>query len=148
MHWQTPDSAQIALLDAALAQRGRAYTPYSRFAVGAALWLFDGSIITGCNVENASYGLTICAERAAVQRAVAEGKLAMLMECGGQPGALISAVAVVGDLPQPLSPCGACRQVLAEFAGPDCAVHCANTSGEVSSFKLADLLPQVFSFRS
>lgn len=136
MQWQTEDPAARELLDAALAARGQAHAPYSKFAVGAALRLPDRVIVTGCNVENASYGLTVCAERVAVQRAVAEGRL--------HSGTHIAAIAVIGELSQPLTPCGACRQVLAEFAGPGCAVYCANTAGLVAHFTLGELLPAAF----
>ena len=102
------DDAQArALLDTAREARARAYAPYSRFPVGAALLAGDGTVFTGCNVENASYGLTNCAERTAVFKAVSEGRTEF------------RAIAVVGpqdDLP--CAPCGACRQVLFEF-GPE-----------------------------
>lgn len=101
-----PDRAR-ALLDSAREARARAYAPYSRFPVGAALLADDGTVFTGCNVENASYGLANCAERTAVFKAVSEGRTGF------------RAVAVVGpedDLP--CAPCGACRQVLHEF-GPE-----------------------------
>lgn len=147
MQWKTDGLDAHELLDAALAMRSRAYAPYSNFAVGAALRLYDGSIVSGCNVENASYGLSVCAERVTLQRAVAAGRLAALLAAGGSAVQLVSAAAVVGDLPQPLTPCGACRQVLAEFAGPDCTVICANLAGIVQHYTLAKLLPAGFTLR-
>lgn len=96
MDWET-------LLEVAWAARGRAYAPYSGFAVGAAVLAADGRIFPGCNVENLSYGLTNCAERVAIGAAVAAGAREFL------------AVVVVADTGVPISPCGACRQVLAEF---------------------------------
>src|SRR5271165_6402416 len=101
------------LWNAAEAAAALAYAPYSDFHVGAALLTSEGEIVSGCNVENASYGLTNCAERTAVFRAVVEGKLSK--------GIGIAAIAVVNRDHQSCSPCGACRQVLAEF-GPDAVV--------------------------
>jgi cytidine deaminase len=114
----------------------RAYAPYSRFNVGAAV-LADGKIVTGCNVENASYGLAICAERTAVFAAVLAG------------AHRLQAVAVCSDASPPSSPCGACRQVLLEFA-PDPAavtVTAINSLGERRSWTLAELIPDGFSGR-
>lgn len=119
------------LLDLAAAARAQAYVPYSRFPVGAALVAADGRVFTGCNVENASYGLTCCAERTAVFKAVSEGVRAF------------TAIAVVADTPGPASPCGACRQVLVEF-GPDARVLLANLRGEVQSTTPRELLPGFF----
>ena len=116
-----------ALVDAAWVARERAYAPYSNFAVGAALLAADGRIFGGCNVENLSYGLTNCAERVAVGAAVAAGAREFL------------AVAVVADTAVPISPCGACRQVLAEFRVP--RVMLANRA-ERLEFSLEELLPR------
>lgn len=101
------------LIDAAKKARDSAYAPYSRFAVGAALLTKSGRIITGCNVENLSFGLTICAERAAVFSAIAAGEKEF------------EAIAVVADSVSPVTPCGACRQVLSEFASelPICSAN-------------------------
>lgn len=116
-----------ALVEAAWDARRRAYAPYSNFAVGAALLAADGRIFAGCNVENLSYGLTNCAERVAIGAAVADGVRDFL------------AVAVVADTGVPISPCGACRQVLAEFGVP--RVILANRS-ERLEFTLDELLPR------
>jgi cytidine deaminase len=117
------------LLDLAAEARKAAYVPYSHFAVGAALRAEDGTIYTGCNVENASFGLTICAERNAVVHAVAEG------------ARYFDAVAVVTE--NGVTPCGACRQVLAEF-GPHMTVVVADTAGNRRIYSLQDLLPGAF----
>lgn len=123
---------------AALAARRHAYAPYSHFAVGAALLTSEGEIVAGCNVENASYGLTSCAERTAVFTARAAGKL------GPPPrGPALVALAVVAEGSAPVSPCGACRQVLYEF-GPDCLVVMANLTGARYTVTLRDLLPAAF----
>ena len=129
---------QEALVAAALAVRQRAYAPYSRFRVGAALLTSRGEIVAGCNVENISYGLTNCAERTAIFTARAAGQLG-----SAQGGPTIVAVAVVGKGAAPLTPCGACRQVIAEF-GPGCTVICANLRGERRVTTLAELLPDAF----
>ena len=121
------------LVAAADAARARAYAPYSRFTVGAAVRLADGSILSGCNVENASFGLAICAERNAVAAAVAAGAHSF------------NAVAVVTDSTPPASPCGACRQVLAEFG--DCTIILANPHGDRVITSVAELLPNAFTGR-
>jgi cytidine deaminase len=133
----TPEE-QEALVAAALAARRRAYAPYSRFRVGAALLTSRGEIVAGCNVESISYGLTICAERTAIFTARAAGQLG-----SAQGGPTIVAVAVVGKGAAPPTPCGACRQVIAEF-GPGCTVICANLRGARRVTTLADLLPDAF----
>jgi cytidine deaminase len=120
------------LIEAAKAACERAYAPYSNFRVGAAIALDDEIIITGCNVENASYGLTICAERAAVFAAVAAGVKVIPR--------IAVAVATPGDCESALMPCGACLQVLTEFMPPDGKVLIAG-NGE---FVLRDLLPHSF----
>ena len=111
--------------------RQRAAAPYSNFLVGAALETDDGKIFTGCNVENASYGLTICAERVAVFKAVSEGR------------GSFTRIAVVADTESLTPPCGACRQVLWEVCG-DIEVVLANLGDPVETMKLADLLPRPF----
>ena len=115
------------LMEAAWRAREQAYAPYSKFAVGAALFAVDGRIFAGCNVENLSYSLSICAERVALGAAVAAGAQQFL------------ALAVVADTGVPISPCGACRQALAEFGVP--RVILANRR-EWLEFTLAELLPR------
>jgi cytidine deaminase len=111
----------------------KAYAPYSKFRVGAALFFDDGTIVTGCNVENISYGLTICAERAALCRAIAEG------------GAERQIVAItITNLNRSASPpCGACRQMLSEFVAPDAIVYFPDDQG-VTSALFKELLPHTF----
>jgi cytidine deaminase len=128
------DAATLERLVAdATAVREHAYVRASGFAVGAAVLAADGRRFVGCNVENASYGLTICAERAAVCAAVAAGAKHLV------------AVAVVTDLAEPARPCGACRQVLAEF-GLDMHVVLANLAGGRATTTLPALLPDPFTF--
>ncbi len=118
-----------SLIEAARQARERAYAPYSRFSVGAALRTKSGRVFTGCNVENLSFGLTICAERVAVGAAVAAGEREF------------EALAVVADSREPVTPCGACRQVLAEFSTtlPVCS---ANMEGAIYESSIAELLPR------
>lgn len=120
-----------ALAAAALAARLHAWAPYSRFAVGAALLCEDGTIVTGCNVENASYGLTVCAERTAVLKAVSEGRRRFV------------AIAIATDMEEPATPCGMCRQVLAEFA-LELPVLLVNPAGARRTLHLSELLPGAF----
>ncbi|MCC6738833.1 MAG: cytidine deaminase [Planctomycetia bacterium] len=117
-----------ALLAAARKAAKRAYAPYSKFRVGAALLCADGSIVTGCNVENSSYGLAMCAERVAIGRAVAEGKREFVA----------IAVVALGKRGKDVRPCGACRQVMAEFHA-NLRVVC-----EDGTTTLLDLLPEQF----
>jgi len=122
-----------ALLGAARAVRRHAHAPYSRFQVGAAVLDDAGRIHAGCNVENASYGLTICAERNAVAAAVAAGARSL------------RAVAIVTrERRPPASPCGACRQVLAEFGGDDLPLLLAGPTGAAEQETLGQLLPRAF----
>ena len=123
-----------ALVRLARAARKRAHAPFSGFAVGAALRTTDGQIVTGCNVENATYGLTLCAERVAVFKAVSEGLRRF------------DAVAVVADTDVP-SPCGPCRQILWEFCG-DILVHMVGRKGRTTTKHLSELLPLPFDARS
>jgi cytidine deaminase len=116
------------LREAATQARLVAYAPYSQFLVGAALRLESGTVVSGCNVENVSYGLTMCAERVCVGKAIAQGEKTF------------QALAIVADTDTPIVPCGACRQVLAEFA-PALAITSWTLTGEREEFSLADLLP-------
>jgi cytidine deaminase len=118
------------LITAARSAQARAYAPYSNFRVGAALEADDGSVFQGCNVENASYGLTICAERAAICAAVAAG------------ATHFRRAVVVSDSDPPAAPCGACRQVLAEF-GLDLSIEGVSPRGTVR-WQLSQLLPSAF----
>lgn len=120
------------LMEASKTAREAAYVPYSKFQVGAALLTKDGEVVLGCNIENASYGLTNCAERTAIFKAVSEGKKEF------------SALAVVGDTDGPISPCGACRQVLAEFCDGDMPVYLTNLKGNVLETTVSELLPGAF----
>ena len=115
--------------------RRRAHAPYSGFKVGAALRTRGGEIVTGCNIENATYGLTLCAERVAVFKAISEGLKRF------------DAVAVVADSPRPAAPCGPCRQILWEFCG-DIAVHLFDLEGSWTALRLSELLPLPFDRRN
>jgi cytidine deaminase len=123
-----------ALLERAAEARRNSYAPYSRFTVGAALLARSGAVFVGVNVENASYGATICAERAAVTAAVAAGEREF------------EAIAVIADTDGPVRPCGVCRQVLAEFGGATRVVM-GNLAGDVETLSIADLLPAAFRFK-
>jgi cytidine deaminase len=126
--------ADDQLIAAARAARQHAFAPYSGFQVGAALETADSVIVTGCNVENATYGLTICAERVAVVKAISEGRRQF------------TRIAVVADTEAPTPPCGACRQILWEFGG-DLEVILANLQRETGRFRLRELLPWPFEAR-
>lgn len=134
------DETQAATLRIAAASAAKhAYAPYSHFHVGAALLLHSGQIVTGCNVENASYRLTTCAEQAAIARAVSE--------LG--PGIRIVAVAVANeDATIACQPCGACRQTIAEFADATCRIYFPAEGGAPGECTLADLLPASFTSQS
>ncbi len=127
------ESLRIDLAEAAREAAARAYCPYSRFRVGAAVLAEGGPVFAGCNVENASYGLTICAERNAVFQAVAR--------LGGQ--LVIRAVVIYTPTPEPTAPCGACRQVINEF-GPDAEIRCICDGPRDLRFRLGELLPAAF----
>ncbi len=122
------------LLAAAREAQASAYAPYSNFAVGAAALVSDGGIYRGCNIENASFGLTVCAERVAVFKAISDGHLDIV------------AVAVVTSAPKLCKPCGACRQVIAEFSQADnpIMVVSAGPTGETEIQTILDLLPDTF----
>jgi cytidine deaminase len=121
----------LPLVAAARAAREHAVAPFSRFKVGAALETEDGTVVTGCNIENATYGLTLCAERVAMFKAVSEGHRRFRR------------VAVVADTESPASPCGACRQILWELGG-DLEVVVANLRRVAGRYRLGDLLPLPF----
>jgi len=123
------------LLNVAKEASEKAYAPYSRFCVGAALECADGKIFTGCNVENAALGATICAERVAITKAVSEGEREF------------SRIAIYAEGKDYCMPCGACRQVMLEFSGDgDLEVLCARASGGYVSYRLSELLPHAFTF--
>lgn len=128
------DDMLPTLVQAARQARERAYAPYSGFRVGAAVLTADGQIFSGANVENASLGATLCAERVAIGSAVAAGSREII------------ALAVVADTPAPVAPCGLCRQVLQEFAASACLVIMANLQGEHRVSKHTELLPMAFAW--
>ena len=124
-------SSSERLVAAARAARGHARADYSGFRVGAALECADGAIVTGCNIENATYGLTVCAERVALFKALSEGQNAFVR------------IAVVADTVSPTPPCGPCRQLLWEYAG-DIEIVLANLTRETGRYQLAALFPLPF----
>lgn len=128
------------LIQLAKEAMGRSYSPYSGYKVGAALLCADGSVYQGCNIENASYTPTICAERTAIFKAVSEGKrdFAAIAICGGKDGV------ITGLFP----PCGVCRQVMSEFCSPDFPVYLAGPENAWEQRTLGDLLPGAFSLNS
>jgi cytidine deaminase len=119
------------LIEAATRVRENSYAPFSNFRVGAALETDNGEIIAGCNVESASYGLTVCAERVAIWKAISMGKRK------------IKHIAVVADTEELTPPCGVCRQIIWEFGG-DIPVVMANLKGKVETVQMKDLLPRAF----
>ena len=126
---------KIELVNQAIKGMEKAYSPYSNFKVGASLLLKDGSYILGCNVENASYGLTNCAERTALFKLISEGFSKEDVE----------AMAIVGNTDNPISPCGACRQVMAELLDRNTKVVLANLKGDTKETTVEGLLPYMFS---
>jgi cytidine deaminase len=127
------DAAQT-IINAARTARERAVTPFSHFRVGAAVETEDGKIYTGCNIESASYGLTVCAERVAIWKALSEGERRF------------KRLAVVADTEQLTPPCGTCRQIIWEFCR-DATVIFANLRGDAESFRMSELLPRAFDVR-
>lgn len=121
------------LVNQAKEARKKAYTPYSNFQVGAAVLTKNNHVFLGCNIENASYGLTNCAERTAIFKAVSEGEKE------------IEAIVIVGDTEGPISPCGACRQVMAEFCDENTKVILTNLKGAKVETTIDELLPGFFS---
>jgi cytidine deaminase len=128
IHWE-------ALFKAARAARKNAHAPYSKFKVGAAVLAEDGRIYAGCNVENSSYGLSLCAERSALAQAVAAGAFK------------VKAVAIVTDTRVPCPPCGMCRQAMSEQAKPNLPVRARTLRGRVTQWTLGQLLPDAFTDR-
>ncbi|MCM3730743.1 cytidine deaminase [Fictibacillus nanhaiensis] len=121
------------LMEQAKKAREKAYVPYSKFQVGAALLSSDGKVYHGANIENAAYSLTCCAERTALFKAYTEGNTKF------------SAIAVVADTKRPVPPCGACRQVISELCPPEMPVYLTNLKGDVQEIAVKDLLPGAFS---
>lgn len=119
------------LIAAAREVREQAYAPFSSFKVGAALETDDGTVVTGCNVESASYGLTVCAERVAIWKAISEGRMKLKQ------------IAVVADTEDLTPPCGVCRQIIWEFCG-DVPVTLANLKGKTETIMMSELLPRAF----
>lgn len=120
------------LVKLAIEAREKAYVPYSKFKVGAAIEMEDGSVFTGCNIENASYGATNCAERTAIFKAVSEGHTIM------------KKIAIVGDMSTYTAPCGICRQVIAEFAAKDIEIVLIKNQDEYLVKTLEEILPGAF----
>lgn len=120
------------LIKQAIIAREYAYAPYSSFQVGAAVLTEEGEIITGCNIENSSYSLTCCAERVAIFSAVAQGKKNFAM------------MAIVADTERPIQPCGACRQVMAQFFDRTIPIYLANLNEKVAITTIEKLLPESF----
>ncbi|SES79805.1 cytidine deaminase [Oceanobacillus limi] len=121
------------LIDEAKKIRDKAYVPYSKFPVGAALLTKSGKVYTGCNIENAAYPVTCCAERVAIFKAIADGEKEFVE------------MAVIADTERPVPPCGSCRQVMSEFFRSDMIIHLTNLTKDVKSIKMEELLP--FSFQ-
>lgn len=120
------------LVKLAIEAREKAYVPYSKFKVGAAIEMEDGSVFTGCNIENASYGATNCAERTAIFKAISEGHTIM------------KKIAIVGDMSTYTAPCGICRQVIAEFAAKDIEIVLIKNQDEYLVKTLEEILPGAF----
>lgn len=129
---ETTNITQLRLLDAANQLLDKAYAPYSHFRVGASLVTPNGRIFSGCNVENASFGLTVCAERNAVFQMVAGGERE------------ISSILIASESDMWIPPCGACLQVLAEFSKPETKIWLANRAGNIQEFTFSHLMPQIF----
>ncbi|WZP10295.1 cytidine deaminase [Cytobacillus pseudoceanisediminis] len=121
------------LIKEAMIARDRAYVPYSKFKVGAALLSSDGQVFHGCNIENAAYSMCNCAERTALFKAYSDGVKSF------------SAIAVVADTDRPVPPCGACRQVIAELCPPEMKVVLTNLKGDIKELTVEELLPGAFS---
>lgn len=124
---------QKKLFDAAAIVQKHAHAPYSGAHIGAAVRMTDGNVFTGCNIENASYGGTVCAERVAIWKSISEGAAKQISE-----------ILVLSDAQAPWPPCGMCRQVIAEFATPQTVVYTANLSGQMKTFKFSEIFPESF----
>ena len=122
------------LCRAAVAMLDRAYIPYSHFPVGAALECADGTVFTGCNIENAAYGCTICAERTAIFKAVSEGHRDFVR------------IVIAGKSEDYCVPCGSCRQFLSEFNDGELEILCCKADGRYVSYRLKELLPYTFNY--
>lgn len=122
------------LIEEAINIREKAYVPYSKFRVGAALLTKSGKVFSGCNIENAAYSVCCCAERVAIFKAISDGETEFIE------------MAVAADTERPVPPCGACRQVMSEFFHKDMDIHLTNLKKNVKTFKMKELLP--FSFES
>ncbi|MUV39808.1 Cytidine deaminase [Lentibacillus sp. JNUCC-1] len=120
------------LVDKAVEAMKQAYVPYSKFPVGAALLTADGTVYTGCNIENAAYPLACCAERVAIFKAISDG-------C-----TVFEQLAVTAETDRPVPPCGSCRQVMSEFFPKDMVIHLANSNREVTTLRMEELLPYSF----
>lgn len=120
------------LIEHATKSKEKAYVKYSNFRVGAAVLFEDGKIYTGANIENASYGATICAERVAITKGISEGSMK------------IKAISVNSDEDEIIYPCGICRQVISEFSNDDTEIICSNNKGDYEISKLKDILPHRF----
>ncbi|MYL32795.1 cytidine deaminase [Pontibacillus yanchengensis] len=122
-----------ALIEKAKTIREKAYVPYSHFPVGAAVIMKSGKVYDGCNIENAAYPVTCCAERVAIFKAISDGETEF------------DSLAVVADTKRPVPPCGSCRQVISEFFSPDAEVYTTNLQGEIKQVTVQELLPYSFS---
>jgi len=128
---QTEKTAE-QLIEMARQAREHSYSPYSNFKVGAAVECRDGRVFTGCNIENSSYGLTTCAERVALGKAISEGASEFVR------------LAVIADTHAPVPPCGACRQVISELCGNQIEIIMADLRGEIETHTITELLPEAF----
>ncbi|WP_338112804.1 cytidine deaminase [Oceanobacillus polygoni] len=136
MHYTKRMSGMLTnkLIEEAIKIRERAYVPYSKFRVGAALLTKSGKVYTGCNIENAAYPVSCCAERVAIFKAISEGETDF------------QELAVAADTARPVPPCGSCRQVMSEFFDKSMSIHLTNLKKEIKSFTMEELLP--FSFET
>lgn len=127
------NDTQKKLFEAAVKAQKNSYSPYSKARIGAAILMADGSVFSGCNVENASFGGTVCAERTAVLKAISEGAVKQISE-----------VLVVSEFEKPWPTCGFCRQVIAEFATEKTLIHTTNNAGVIKTFTFPEIFPEAF----